>query len=112
MLKSKPEEGLHTLREKLAAQSRELAELRSEVTMLRDALYGEPRDGIPWAIMKVHRQRKALDILHSKVVRQRFQLRVLNELGRGLTRDEFLAAKAQVRADNEDVGERIGPWED
>jgi hypothetical protein len=43
-----------------------------------------------WLQAKVAAQAKALDLLHSRVVNQRFQLRVINELGRGLTREEFL----------------------
>jgi hypothetical protein len=39
-------------------------------------------------------------------VNQRFQLRTLNELGRGLTTDEFLAAKEKV--ENEQTAKRIG----
>jgi hypothetical protein len=59
-----------------------------------------------WLQAKVAAQSKALDILHSKIVRQRFQLRTLNELGRGLSREEFLKAKAAV--ENEQTVKRIG----
>ena len=59
-----------------------------------------------WLQAKVAAQTKALDALHSKVVRQRFQLRTLNELGRGLTRDEFIEAKKTV--ENEQTAKRIG----
>lgn len=59
-----------------------------------------------WLQSKVAAQKAALDTLHSVVVRQRFQLRTVNELGRGLTRDEFLVAKKAV--DNEQTAKRIG----
>jgi hypothetical protein len=59
-----------------------------------------------WLQAKVAAQKAALDRLHTRVVNQRFQLRVLTQLGRNLTAQEFLAAKAEV--DNEQVRERIG----
>ena len=55
---------------------------------------------------KVAAQAKTLDVMHSRIVNQRFQLRVLNELGRGLTQEEFLKAKAEV--ENEQTAKRIG----
>lgn len=63
-------------------------------------------DNSSWLQAKVAAQAKALDVMHSRIVNQRFQLRVLNELGRGLSREEFLAAKAQV--ENEQTSSRIG----
>jgi hypothetical protein len=45
-----------------------------------------------WLQAKVVAQAAALDRLHSRVVNQRFQLRTLNNLGRGLTKEEFLEA--------------------
>lgn len=59
-----------------------------------------------WLQAKVAHQKAALDKLHSRVANQRFQLRTLNELGRGLTREEFLKAKAEV--ENEETRKRIG----
>lgn len=59
-----------------------------------------------WLQAKVAAQKEALDRLHSRVVNQRFQLRTLNELGRGLTAEEFLEAKAKVS--NEQTAKRIG----
>ena len=61
-----------------------------------------------WLQAKVAAQKAALDVLHSKVVRQRFVLRTLEEKGRGLTKDEFLEAKANV--ENEQTAERIGEF--
>lgn len=59
-----------------------------------------------WLQAKVAAQAKALDALHSSIVRQRFQLRTLNELGRGLTTEEFLIARKTV--ENEQTAKRIG----
>lgn len=59
-----------------------------------------------WLQAKVAAQGAALDRLHSRVVNQRFQLRTLNEMGRGLTREEFVKARDAV--DNEQTRERIG----
>jgi uncharacterized coiled-coil protein SlyX len=59
-----------------------------------------------WLQAKVAAQAKALDALHSRVVNQRFQLRTLNELGRGLTREEFLKARDAIG--NEQTRKRVG----
>lgn len=59
-----------------------------------------------WLQAKVAAQAKALDALHSSVVRQRFVLRTLNELGRGLTSEEFLKARDAV--ENSQSRKRIG----
>jgi uncharacterized coiled-coil protein SlyX len=90
-----------------------IARLRQELASARDQLkayeameQGDVINACRWLQSKGYRQGKALDRLNRRVVNQRFQLRVLNELGRGLTREEFLAAKAQV--ENEQLSERIG----
>jgi uncharacterized coiled-coil protein SlyX len=62
-----------------------------------------------WLQAKVAAQKKALDRLHSTIVRQRFQLRTLNNLGRGLTVEEFLKARDAV--DNDQTVKRIGEAE-
>jgi hypothetical protein len=59
-----------------------------------------------WLQCKVAAQKKALDRQHSTIVRQRFQLRTLNGLGRGLTVEEFLKARDAV--DNDQTVKRIG----
>lgn len=63
-------------------------------------------ENMSWLQAKVAAQKAALDRLHSTVVRQRFQLRTLNELGRGLTTEEFLKARDAVS--NNQTRERIG----
>jgi hypothetical protein len=59
-----------------------------------------------WLQAKVAAQSKELDVLHSTIVRQRFVLRNLNELGRGLSKEEFL--KAREAEQNEQTRKRIG----
>lgn len=49
-----------------------------------------------WLQMKVASQAKALDALNRKVMSQRFYLRVLNELGKDISKEEYLAAKATL----------------
>lgn len=63
-------------------------------------------ENMSWLQAKVAAQKDALDQLHTRVVNQRFQLRTLNELGRGLTREEFLKARDSV--ENEQTKKRIG----
>jgi len=63
-------------------------------------------ENMSWLQAKVAAQARALDVLHSRVVNQRFQLRTLNELGRGLTREEFLKARDAI--ENDQARKRIG----
>lgn len=63
-------------------------------------------ENMSWLQAKVAAQAKALDALHTRVVRQRFQLRVLNELDRGLTRDEWVTYRD--KAASEQTRSRIG----
>lgn len=58
-----------------------------------------------WLQAKVAAQAKALDALHSTVVRQRFVLRLHEQLGRGHTREEFIAYRDK---ENEQAQKRIG----
>jgi hypothetical protein len=63
-------------------------------------------ENMSWLQAKVAAQQVALNQLHNRVVNQRFQLRVLNELGRGLTREEFI--KYRDAEQNEQTRKRIG----
>jgi uncharacterized coiled-coil protein SlyX len=63
-------------------------------------------ENMSWLQSKVAAQAKALDELNHRVVNQRFQLRILNELGRGLTREEFVKARDAI--DNEQTRKRVG----
>ena len=63
-------------------------------------------ENMSWLQSKVAAQKCALDRLHSTVIRQRFQLRTLDGLGRSLTAEEFL--KAREAEENEQTVKRIG----
>lgn len=73
----------------------ELRELRSEVEHLRAALAGDMPKALMYLQWKCWRQRRELDVLNRRVVSQRFVLRTLEELGRGLSRDEYVQARSQ-----------------
>jgi hypothetical protein len=78
---------------------RQIFELENERDALRAQLEGDLPRATAWLQNKVWSQRAALDILNRRVVSQRFVLRTLEELGRGLTREEFLHARAAVGDD-------------
>lgn len=89
-------------------ENEEIVRLRAEVADLRDALKAHAEGGSTGAdrlALKIVRQREALDRLHTRVVNQRFYLRTLNELGRGLTKEEYEVARDAVQ--NEQVKERL-----
>lgn len=92
-------------RERYLSAMASLAEVQAENLVLRELLEGKVPEAAAWLMAKVARQRAALDRLHTRVVNQRFQLRTLNELGRGLTRDEFRTALDKLA--NQDVTGRI-----
>lgn len=85
---------------------REIRELRGE----RDALLAQLEGDIPkatrWLQSKVIRQGWALARLNQRAARQRFVLRTLEELGRGLTAGEYRTARAALG--NEQLKELIG----
>lgn len=82
----------------------ELTELKDRVRILETQLEGNIPDATFWLYRKVNQQRKALDILNHRVVSQRFVLRTLEELGRGLSREEYISAR-DAQPDN--LKERI-----
>lgn len=91
----------------------EPADLRAEIAELqaeRDALLAQVEKDDHWPAWyyyqrKAVRQRRALDTLNRRVVSQRFVLRTLEQLGRGLSRDEYVAAREAV--ENEQLRNRI-----
>jgi hypothetical protein len=90
--------------EKLRAAEEKNYELREENSTLRAQLAGDPDAKWRW-MWKATRQRDALDILNRRVVSQRFVLRTLEKLGRGLTKEEYLEARAAIG--NEQLRNRI-----
>ncbi|GAA4245047.1 hypothetical protein [Dactylosporangium darangshiense] len=79
--------------------------VRAELEALAAQFDGDLAKATRWLQRKVLRQAAALDALNRRVVTQRFVLRTLDELGRSLTADEYVAARARV-ADAE-LRERI-----
>lgn len=92
IVETKPDKD-QTIR-KLAAQ---VVELKSEIGALNAQLDGNIPKATEWLQSKVWRQRLALDTLNRRVVTQRFILRTLNELGRDLTREEYIQARDAQR---------------
>jgi hypothetical protein len=84
------------VRRELAQAKADLRGMESENQALRQIIDDSYPGKMPWDLRKVARQRRALDQLNRKVLTQRFVLRTLEELGRGLTRQEYLSAKATV----------------
>lgn len=94
--------------DRMVELQKQLNALRAENRTLR-LLHGElSADDQSWLQMKVASQRKALDRLNRTVVSQRFRLRVLQSMGRDLTKDEYLAAKDAI--ENEQVKERVDDY--
>ena len=62
-------------------------------------------ENMSWLQAKSAAQKVANDRMHSTVVRQRFVLRTLERLGRGLTAEEWKEARDQ---ENEQARDRIG----
>lgn len=80
-----------------AARQAELDALRAELAEVRRDR--DWPDGLYRMQGKIERQRTALDRLQRRVENQRLVLRTINELGRGLTDEEWAAAKAGVASD-------------
>ena len=73
-----------------------LVELAAERDALLAQLDGDFPAATRWLQRKVLRQAAALDELNRRVVSQRFVLRTLDGLGRSLSKDEYLAARATI----------------
>jgi hypothetical protein len=99
------EQRLREARAKISARDAEVRQLTMERDALEAQLAGKGREWQSWWQMKGARQRKALDRLQRKVETQRFMLRLLVELGRDITREEYLAARDRIQ--DERLRERI-----
>lgn len=88
---------LETLRDKLTEARSEVYDLRGEVTALRAQLEGDLPKATGWLQWKVWRQRNALSRLQRRVVAQRAVLRRIDELGRGLSREEWIALRDEAK---------------
>jgi hypothetical protein len=83
-------------REEANALRRRNMELESENTILRAQLEKDIPKATAWLQAKVWRQRAVLDRENRTLIGQRFALRTLESLGRGLTREEYLTARKAV----------------
>ena len=92
-------------RAELTRAREKIYELEADRDALCHQLNGEREKAYWWLTSKVVRQSKANDAMHSVIVRQRFILRTLETLGRGLTREEWAHARSQVR---EQEAQRVG----
>jgi hypothetical protein len=81
------------LRRKVSDLHRRCDELASDNVALRAQLEGDIPKATAWLQAKVDRQRKVLDKGNRTVIGQRFVLRALESLGRGLTAEEYRAAR-------------------
>lgn len=99
---------------------REVAQLKSKIRMLEWGAEQYKKSfsdlGSPHMYKvtgKVDRQSSALDILNRKVLSQRFYFNCLRKMGRDLTKDEYLAAKAEWAANKADhEKDRLLSYED
>ena len=82
--------------EDMLALRREIAGLTAECQALRDQLEGNLPAATAWLQSKVWRQRRVLDARNRKAAGQRFVLNAIEQLGRGLTKAEYEAARAAV----------------
>jgi hypothetical protein len=95
--------------EQLIRQLRtEIAELTAERDELRRCFEGSEDKAMWWSLAKVARQRDALGMRCSRATRWHFEVRELNRLGRGLTREEYQAARGRL---DEMMAGRVGDWE-
>jgi hypothetical protein len=80
--------------QEIARQANQRAhDLDLEVGELRARLDDDGMTAMSYLQRRVDSQRKALDRLNRKVLSQRFRLRLLQSLGRDVTREEYLAAR-------------------
>jgi len=77
---------IESLRAELAAAKMTIAELRARAA-------GSNSDADSWLQRKAKAQAKALTRLQDRVVAQRFTLRTIESLGRGLSHDELARAR-------------------
>lgn len=92
--------------EKIRELQRELTELRDENYGLRTQLEGDLPRATAWLQRKAWSQRVALARLVQRNTRLRWQLRQVEALGRGLSREEYLTAR--MEESNHQVAVLIG----
>lgn len=70
--------------------------LTADNRAMRAQLEGDIPVATRWLQIKVWRQQRALDALNRRVLGQRLVLRTLEGLGRGLTPEEYRAARDEL----------------
>jgi hypothetical protein len=104
LTRTDPQAEVQRLHRELLDVRRELRDTQTECRALRDQLEGR-KDHMWWVQAKVYAQAKANNRMQRTVENQRFVLRTLEQLGRSLTRDEFVAARDEMK--NDQLKERI-----
>lgn len=99
---------LVTLEERLRQANETISALRCEVGALKAEKVGDEQAWRYWYQAKAERQGKALKRLNQRVVNQRFVLSKVNQLGRGLTKEEWLQYKVEKDYVTEDDSLLVG----
>lgn len=92
-------------REEVTALRAKVLELEGDAVAMRAQLEGDMPKATAWLQTKVWRQRLALNGVNRTIASQRFVLRTLQELGRGLSADEYAIARKAV--ESEQLRDRI-----
>jgi hypothetical protein len=103
--RGKPAEAEESVMQEVAALRAKVLELEGDMTAMRAQLEGDMPKATAWLQTKVWRQRLALTGMNRTIASQRFVLRTLEALGRGLTREEYLTARKAL--ENEQYRARI-----
>jgi hypothetical protein len=84
---------MHTPTDETTVLRQQVAELREEAAILRLARDGDRDEAFSRLLSKCDRQRRALNDMNRRNASLRFALRLVNRLGRGLSRDEYVTAR-------------------
>lgn len=79
--------------ELLSQAQQRIALLNAQIAELEALKRGDLPAGMARMQHRMARQSQALDRLNRRVLSQRMRLRTINELGRDLTKEEYLAAR-------------------
>lgn len=75
---------------------KEVLTLKHELAIANAQIEGDLPKATAWLQSKVWRQKRELDNLNRRVISQRLRLRTIAALGRDLTKEEYLAATAEM----------------
>lgn len=88
---------------------REILALKHELATVNAQLEGNLPSATAWLQTKVWNQKRELDRLNRRVTSQRLRLRTIAALGRDLTKEEYLAAKAELHPATQERIEEFEP---